>query len=203
MLLKPVPAFALLYGLGFAAHADELAPAPSLPVFALNPPALAPAPSSWGGGYVGSEVFGISGSGRGMKGGIGGDTNFGYYHEFSNNLVVGVQGLTGYTPSVFRNSRYRGFDIAAANVMVGYDMGQFMPYMTVGGILAKPQTTGAVGYTGANDAVNGLFSGSSDLRGAASVGVGFDYAVNNNIKMGFSATVVHGGPGFYGPGPLP
>jgi hypothetical protein len=198
MLLKPVPAFALLCGLGLTAHADELAPAPNLPVFAL-----APAPSSWSGGYVGSEVFGISGSGRGMKGGVGGDTNFGYYHEFGNNLVVGVQGLTGYTPSVFRNSSYSGFNIAATNVMVGYDMGRFMPYMTVGGMLAKPQTIGAVGYTGASDAVNGLFSGSSDLRGAASVGVGFDYVVNDKVKVGFSAAVTHGAPGFYGPEPFP
>jgi len=37
------------------------------------------------------------------------------------------------------------------------------------------------------------------LRGAGAVGVGFDYAITNNLKMGFSATVIKGGPGFYGP----
>jgi outer membrane immunogenic protein len=201
-MLKPVLAFALLCGLGLSARADEAVT--SLPTFALNPPALTtPAPSPWSGLYVGTEVFGISGSG-GMKGGVGGDTTFGYNHEFSNNVVVGIEGAVGYMPSLFRNSRYTGFDIAAANVKVGYDMGQFMPYMTMGGILAKPHTTGlAAGYTGTSDAVNGLFSGSSDLKGAGSVGVGFDYAVTNNLKMGFSASVIRGAPGFYGPGPTP
>jgi hypothetical protein len=202
-MLKPVLAFLLLCGLGLPARAEDAVT--SLPTFALNSPALAtPAPSPWSGLYVGTEVFGISGSGGGMKGGIGGDTNFGYNHEFSNNVVVGVEGAVGYMPSLFRNSRYMGFDMAATNVKVGYDMGQFMPYMTMGGILAKPHTTGlGAGYTGASDAVNGLFSGSSELKGAGSVGVGFDYAVTNNLKMGFSATVIRSGPGFYGPGPIP
>ncbi len=202
MILKPALALALLCCLGLSARADDATS--SLPIFALNPPEQALAPSPWSGLYVGSEVFGISGSGRGMKGGVGGDTNFGYMHEFSNNVVVGVEGAIGYMPSLFRYSPYRGFDIAATNVKVGYDMGQFMPYVTAGGIIAKPHTTRlGTGYTGASDTVNGLFSGSSELKGAATVGVGFDYAVTNNLKVGFSANVIQGGPGFYGPGPIP
>jgi hypothetical protein len=198
--MKAVFAYLLFCGVALSARADDVTP--NLPTFALNPPPTSASP--WSGFYVGSEIFGISGSGRGMKGGVGGSTDFGYNHEFSNNVIVGVEGSVGYMPSLFRYSRYSGFDVAATNVKIGYDMGQLMPYMTMGGILAKPHTTGlGTGYTGASDAVNGLFSGSSDLKGAGSVGVGFDYALTNNLKMGFSATVTHSGPGFYGPGPIP
>jgi opacity protein-like surface antigen len=202
MILKPALALGVLCSLGFSVRAEEAVS--SLPLFALAPPPPPTAPSPWSGLYVGSEVFGISGSGRGMKGGVGGDTNFGYTHEFNNNIVVGVEGAIGYMPSIFRYSPYRGFDVAATNVKVGYDMGQFLPYVTAGGIIAKPHTTGlGTGYTGASDAVNGLFSGSSDLKGAATVGAGFDYAVTNNLKVGFSASVIQGSRGFYGPGPIP
>jgi hypothetical protein len=202
--LQPAPlAFLLLCGLGLSARAEDAVT--SLPAFALNPPgSTTPAPSPWAGLYAGSEVFGISGSGRGMKGGVGGDTNFGYNHEFSNNLIIGVQGALGYLPSLFSNGRYTGFDTVATGVKIGYDMGQFTPYVTMGGILAKPHTTGlGTGSSGASDAINGLFSGSSDLKGAGFVGGGFDYAVTNKLTVGFSASVTRGGPGFYGPGPIP
>jgi len=196
--LKPVLICLLFCSSGVAARADDALS--SLPLMALEPPASPATPSAWSGFYVGSEVFAISGSGRGMKGGVGGAADFGYNHEFNNNIVLGVEEKVGYAPSLFRNSHYSGFDFSITNVKVGYDMGQFMPYVTMGGVLEKPHTTGlGAGYMGASDAVNGLFSGSSELRGAGAVGVGFDYAITNNLKMGFSATVIKGGPGFYGP----
>jgi len=104
---------------------------------ALEPPASPATPSAWSGFYVGSEVFAISGSGRGMKGGVGGAADFGYNHEFNNNIVLGVEEKVGYAPSLFRNSHYSGFDFSITNVKVGYDMGQFMPYVTMGGVLEK------------------------------------------------------------------
>ena len=150
MIVRPSVALALMSGLSLSAQADDAVS--GLPLFALAPPAPPTSSSPWSGLYVGSEVFGISGSGHGLKGGVGGDTNFGYMHEFSNNIVVGVEGAVGYMPSIFRYSPYRGFDVASTNVRVGYDMGQFMPYMTVGGIIAKPHTTAiGTGYTGASE----------------------------------------------------
>ncbi len=189
-------ALGFLCGLGLSARAGETAP--SLPLLALAPPASPTAPSPWSGFYVGSEVFAISGSGRGMKGGVGGAADFGYNHEFSNNVVVGVGASVGYAPSVFRYSPYSGFDVATTNLKIGYDMGRLMPYVTTGVILEKPHTSLTAGYTGGADAVNGLFSGSSNLRAAPTVGIGADYALTNKLTVGVGVSVSRS-PGGFGP----
>jgi opacity protein-like surface antigen len=145
----------------------------------------------------------VSGSGRGMKGGVGGDANFGYVHEFDNNVILGVNTAVGYAPSVFRYSPYSGFDVATTNITVGYDMGRLTTFVTIGVALEKPRTSLGAGYTGAGDAVNGLFSGPADLRAAGSVGAGFNYAITNNLSVSGGVSVSRG-PGLFpaiGPGP--
>ncbi len=127
MPIKLILAFLVLRGFGINASADEAVS--GLPLLALNPAGLADTPSRWSGFYVGSEVFAVSGSG-GLKGGVGGAAEAGYNHAFSNNVVLGVNTAVGYAPSLFRRSRYSGFDFATADVRVGYDMGRLMPYVT-------------------------------------------------------------------------
>jgi outer membrane immunogenic protein len=158
-----------------SAKADE-ASAPTLPSLALNPEASSP----WTGLYVGSEVTATFA--KGSKPGFGGAAYAGYNHEFSNNLVLGVQGATGYAPSLFGHGR--GFDFAETSVKAGYDMGRFMPYVTASVVLAKPNTFGVPAYTGAADSMNSLFSSGGDLRAFGTVGAGFDYAINNNLSVG-------------------
>ncbi len=173
--------FILLCGCGVAAKAADAML--SLSELALNPPASPLAPSIWSGFYVGTEVFGVSGTGKGSKGGFGGAAEVGYNHELDNNVVLGVNTSIGYAPSTWRGGRYSGFDFATANVLVGYDMGRVMPYVTGGIALEKPHTGPGAGYTGTSDAVNGLFSGASDLKAAGSIGVGAEYAITNNLRV--------------------
>jgi opacity protein-like surface antigen len=154
------------------------ASAPSLPTLALDPQA----PSPWAGLYVGSEV--TAAFAKGAKPGFGGAGFVGYNHEFSNNLVIGFQGSAGYAPFVFAHSPYRGFDFGEADMKVGYDMGRFMPYVTAGVVLAKPNSFGVPTYTGATDSMNALFGPGGDLRGYGTVGAGFDYAVTDKLTFG-------------------
>jgi hypothetical protein len=182
----------LLWGAGPALATDLSQP--TLPTFAtMTPPAE---PSPWTGLYVGTEVFGISG-GKGVRGGFGGGAYAGYDHEFDNNWVVGVQGGVGYSPSVF-NWAARGFNYAEVEARVGYDMGRLMPFVTVGGVAARPngRTLGGVGDSSA--AFNDLFNSNGDLRGFATVGAGFAYKLTPNTTVELAVQTYHGN-GFVAP----
>jgi outer membrane immunogenic protein len=199
-LFHSLLALALFTGASFSARAGD--PVSSLPSLAHAPSASPVAPSRWSGFYVGSEIFAISGSGA-LKGRVGGAADFGYNHEFSNKVVIGAGAAVGYAPALFRNSSYAGFDLATTSIKVGYDMGRLMPYVTTGVILEKPHTSLAAGYTGASDAVNGLFTGSSNLKSAGTAGAGFDYAVTDKLSVGMDAGVSVGkNPGLFAPGVL-
>lgn len=158
---------------------------PALPTFALNAPPTEPSP--WTGLYVGTEVFGVSGS-KGVHGGFGGGGYLGYNREFDNNWVVGVQAGAGYSPSAF-NWAYRGFNYAEVDARIGYDMGRLMPFVTVGGVAARPngRTLGGFGRTDA--ALNDLFSSDRDLQGFGTVGAGFAYRLtpNTTVELGVQA----------------
>jgi outer membrane immunogenic protein len=199
MLARPVLAFAALCGLAAAAQADDL-PAPTLPMLALDPPQLnapgtAPQPSPWSGLTVGSDIFAVSG--KGIKGGFGGDGFFGYNHEFANNVIVGIEASAGYAPGFFKQSPVAGYNFASTDVKVGYDMGRFMPYLTAGVTLAKPDILGHNGFTTTSDSVNDLFAGSNP-KAFTTVGAGFDYAITNNVSMGVHVSVSSGN-GLWGP----
>lgn len=195
-------AFTFLLICNFQSAACAADAVTSLPLLALEPPAtpVSASPisaSPWSGFYVGSEVFAISGSGKGgMKGGVGGAADFGYNHEFSNNIVIGVEGSLGYMPSLFRYSRYSGFDVGTTNIKIGYDMGRVMPYVTIGVLLAKPHSSLGAGFTGASDAVNGLFSGPADLKAAGTIGAGVDYAITDKLTVGVSVSATKTPGGF-------
>ena len=174
-----------LYGFGLGAQAGE--PAPALPTLALDPQ---PPPSIWSGFYVGTEVFAVALRGvKGTKGLVGGAVTAGYNHEFANNLIVGIDTATGYAPSWFRRGPFRGFDYATADVRIGYDMGRLTPYVTSGFVLAKPNLSPHAGYLGGTDSFNNLFNSAGDLRGAGTVGAGFDYAVTNRLHVDLGVSV--------------
>ena len=80
----------------------------SLPILARTPQAEA---SPWTGLYVGTEIFAIGG-GKGVKGGVGGGGYAGYERELPSGWVVGIEGSTGYLPSLYKYSAATGYDYA-------------------------------------------------------------------------------------------
>lgn len=163
---------------------------PTLPSLAADPQTQAP---NWKGFYVGTGVIGAFA--KGSKSAFGGEVFAGYDHRFDDNVVLGVRFSTGYSPWLFPGAPMQGFDFAASEVKVGYEMGALTPYLVGGVALARP-TNYAGGFANMSDSVNGLFSGPGALQAAGVAGVGFDYAVTNNLHVGLEATVVNGAAGF-------
>jgi hypothetical protein len=147
----------------------------------------------WTGLTMGTEVFGVSGLGRGSRGGFGGDAFLGYSKEFDNNVVLGVRGSAGYMPGL---SKYgpRGYSFGMADVHIGYDMGRLEPYLTLG-VGRASAVTGPHNGVGGLDSVNDFFSNSKNSVTLTRVGAGFNYEVTNNLRIGVEASVVqaHGG----------
>ena len=168
-------------------------PAPSaaaattpLPSFALDPPPPPSSPSFWNGLYVGSEIFAISGNGS--KGHVGGGAELGYNHEFANRLVVGVDAISGFSPGLFPYGPVKGFDFAATDVRVGYDMGRWIPYVMTGVVLAKPIIGPQADYVNPGQSTDDLFNGRGKLRAAPTLGAGVDYAVTPNLHLDFDVS---------------
>ncbi|MBB4197690.1 hypothetical protein GGD83_001482 [Rhodoblastus sphagnicola] len=145
----------------------------------------------WEGLTMGTEVFAGSGGGRHGRGGFGGDLHIGYLKELDNNVVVGVGAAMGYTPS-FSSFGPKGYNFGMADLKVGYDMGRFMPYVTVGvGTLSA--TTNGRGWQGL-DSANNTFGLGGNSTTLTKVGAGFNYEVNEHLHIGaeINAVQVHG-----------
>ncbi len=176
-----------------AASPAMAADLPTLPSLAADPETQAP---NWKGLYVGTDLS--IASFKGVKGAaVGGDIYAGYDHTFDNNLVLGVRFSTGYSPWIFPGGGRQGFDYAETSVKVGYEMGRLTPYVVTGVGLARPTNFGG-GIADLNDSINGVFGGPGALQAVGTAGVGFDYAVTNNLHVGVEATVTHGGVGAFG-----
>jgi len=170
-----------------------------LPFFASGSSLSATTPSRprdgdmrrWEGLTMGTEVFAGSGLGKGGRSGFGGDLRIGYLTEFDNHVVVGVGAMAGYAPS-FSNYAPRGWNFSMADVKVGYDMGRFMPYVTVGLGTASASAYGR-GWQGL-ESINDVFGAHGNATTLAKVGAGFNYEVNEHLRIGaeFSATQVRG-----------
>ena len=180
----------LLVGAAAPAMAADL---PALPSLAADPQTQAP---NWSGFYVGAGVSVTSF--KGYKAAAGGDVYGGYDHVFDNNVVLGVRFSTGYSPWMFPSARFQGFDFAETSVKVGYEMGRLTPYVVTGVALARP-TYGGGGLADMSQSINGLFSGPGALQAVGTAGVGFDYAVTNNLHVGIEARVGNGGIGALAP----
>jgi outer membrane immunogenic protein len=152
----------------------------------------------WTGLTMGAQTFAISGSGHGARGGFGGGGFIGYNKELDNNVVVGIQASAGYLPGLYKYGP-SGYNYGMANISVGYDMGRFMPYVTAGVGLANA-TNSNWGVPNGLDSVNNLFNRSSQSTTLTTVGVGFNYAVTDNLRVGVEVNAVqaHGG-GYGGP----
>jgi opacity protein-like surface antigen len=159
----------------------------SLPSLAADPQTQAP---NWSGFYVGAGVDVVSF--KGAKAQAGGDVFGGYDHRFDNNVVLGVRFSTGYSPWAFPSGPYRGFSFGETDVKLGYAMGRLTPYVVTGVALARPSYGADFGDLG--QSVNGLFSGPGAVQAVGTAGVGFDYALTNNITVGVEARVSNGGP---------
>ncbi len=158
----------------------------SLPSLAADPATQAP---NWSGFYVGAGVEATAF--KGAKAQFGGDVYAGYDHRFDNNVVLGVRVSTGYSPWAFPSGPYQGFSFGETDVKLGYAMGRLTPYVVTGAALARPSYGADFGDL--NQSVNGLFSGPGAVRAVGTAGVGFDYAVTNNLTVGLEARVSNGG----------
>ncbi len=185
MMTRLVLSLAALCSLAGTVIAAD-APAPALPILALDPP---PPPSIWKGLYVGSEIFAISR--KGTKGAFGGDAFAGYDRVFPNNVVLGVQGSVGYAPNLYGHSFVRGYDFAALDARVGYAMGRLTPYLTTGLILAKANTGPGLGFS-TSDSVNALLGTPGTLEAAPRVGAGVAYALTPNLSFDLGVSVGRG-----------
>ena len=165
----------------------------SLPSLAADPMTQAP---DWSGFYVGGGID--VAAFKGAKAQVGGDVFGGYDHRYDNNLILGVRFATGYSPWSFASGPYRGFSFGEADVKLGYAMGRLTPYVVAGAALARPSYGADFGDLG--QSVNGLFAGPGAVQAVGTAGVGFDYAVTNNVTVGIEARVNNGGPfGAFGP----
>ena len=135
------------------------AAAADLPTAPSNYPALGPgaadvAPDYWAGLSVGAgiSVWG----GKGIKGGVGGDTELTYEHAFDNGIMLGVQASTGYMPFLQASpgfSQFTGSAFAGGSAIVGYNLGRVTPYLITGvDFVRATRFTG--GAFNASDAVN-------------------------------------------------
>jgi len=195
-LLAPVLA---LTSCSFAAAPAGAADLPSqtqtsLPSLAADPVTQAP---NWSGFYVGAGIDVVAF--KGAKAQAGGDVFGGYDHRFDNNVILGVRFATGYSPWAFPSGPYRGFSFGETDVKLGYAMGRLTPYVVAGAALARPSY--GVDFGDLSQSVNGLFSGPGAVQAVGTAGVGFDYAVTNNLTVGLEARVSNGAP-FAPLGPL-
>ena len=85
----------------------------------------------------------------------------------------------------------RGYDFAAADIKLGYDMGRVMPFVTAGLALARPHL-GAGFATPGGDSLTEVLNGSGDSRTLTRVGAGVEYAVTDRLTVGVAVQHVQG-----------
>ena len=179
------------------------AAAADLPTAPANYPALGPgaadvAPDPWAGLSVsaGISVWG----GKGIKGGVGGETDLTYEHAFDNGIMLGVQASTGYMPFLQTSpgfSQFTGSAFAGGSAIVGYNLGRVTPYL-ISGVDFVRATRFTGGAFNASDAVNSVFSGPGAVQAVGTFGVGVNYRLTSNFSMGLEA-IVHTYPSGAGP----
>jgi hypothetical protein len=187
----------------FASVPFLLTPAEAADLPALSPynyaapsnyPALgvdpnAPAPDPWAGLSLGAGVS-VWG-GKGVKGGVGGETDLTYQHVFENGVMLGVQGSTGYMPYLTAGpgySQFTGGAYAGASAIAGYSFGDVTPYVIAGVDFLRSTRYGVSPFS-AGDSMNAVFSGPGALQAVGTFGVGVNYRINSNFSMGFEALV--------------
>jgi len=192
------------FGLGSAAHAADLTTMPEV--------VAAPAPAfSWTGVYAGvhagygwaefdnqygagenlSEL--VNGGGNKPDGFFGG-LQLGYNHQFSNNVVLGIeadaafadlkdsgQGIEGDLDDDFYryNVETKIDALGTVRGRLGYAAGRFLPYLTGGFAWAHADYRFAFDSSSPN--LNGSFS-QSDVFTGWTLGAGLEYAMTDRIS---------------------
>jgi len=174
------------------------AAAADLPTAPSSYPALGPsgadsAPDYWAGLSVGAgiSVWG----GKGVKAGVGGETDLNYEHVFDNGIMLGVQASTGYMPYLRTGpgySQFTGGAFAGGSAIVGYNFGQVTPYVITGVDFVR-STRFSSGAFNASDSINTVFSGPGAVQAVGTFGVGVNYRITSNFSMGLEA-IVHTNP---------
>lgn len=198
MRLAPIAlAASVLAGTTVASSAADLGGAPARPAY--NDYAPTPAPI-WTGFYMGGNVGyawnagdndhfsstdGLFRTGLENAGAFGG-AQFGYNHQFRNNVVAGIeadiQGGDVNSSAAFAGNGGTGTFTSDVNYFgtirgrLGYAMGPMMLYATAGFAWADVETR-ALGVTGAGRSFD--VSGSSMATGYV-VGAGVEYAFSRN-----------------------
>jgi hypothetical protein len=181
------------------AAAADLPTAPSTyPALGPGPGSADVAPDYWSGLSVsaGVSVWG----GKGIKGGVGGETDLNYEHVFDNGIMLGVQASTGYMPYLQSSpgySQFTGGAFAGGSAIVGYNFGQVTPYVITGVDFVR-STRFSNGAFNPSDAVNTVFSGPGAVQAVGTFGVGVNYRITSNFSMGLEA-IVHTNPSSSGP----
>jgi hypothetical protein len=175
-----------------SAAAADLPTAPSS-YPALGPGAADAAPDYWSGLSVsaGVSVWG----GKGVKGGVGGETDLNYERAFDNGIMLGVQASTGYMPYLQTGpgySQFTGGAFAGGSAIVGYNFGQVTPYVITGVDFVR-STRFNTGAFNASDSINTVFSGPGAVQAIGTFGVGVNYRITSNFSMGLEA-IVHTNP---------
>jgi hypothetical protein len=183
-----------------AAVSLQAAPAVAadLPTAPSSYPALGPGgadatPDYWSGLSVsaGVSVWG----GKGVKGGVGGETDLSYEHVFDNGIMLGVQASTGYMPYLQTSRGFSQFTsgaFAGGSAIVGYNFGQVTPYVITGVDFVRSTRFGSSAFN-ASDSINSVFSGPGAVQAVGTFGVGVNYRITSNFSMGLEA-IVHANP---------
>ena len=183
------------------AGAADLPSAPST-YPALGAGATDVAPDYWSGLSIGAGVS-VWG-GKGVKGGVGGETDLSYEHVFDNGIMLGVQASTGYMPYLQTNAgftQFTGGAFAGGSAIVGYNFGQVTPYIITGVDFVRSTRFGGSAFN-ASDSINTVFSGPGAVQAVGTFGVGVNYRITSNFSMGLEA-IVHTNPssGAFSPWP--
>ncbi len=179
---------AALYVQAAPAAAADLPTAPST-YPALGPGSADVPPDYWSGLSVsaGISVWG----GKGVKGGVGGETDLSYEHVFDNGIMLGVQASTGYMPYLQTGpgySQFTGGAFAGGSAIVGYNFGQVTPYVITGVDFVR-STRFSSGAFSASDSINTVFAGPGAVQAVGTFGVGVNYRITSNFSMGLEAIV--------------
>ncbi len=182
------------------------AAAADLPNAPSSYPALAPnaadaTPNIWSGLSVGAGIS--AWGGKGVKGGVGGETDLGYDHVFDNGVMLGVRASTGYMPYLASGpgfTQFTGGAFAGGAAIVGYNLGQLTPYLITGVDFVRATRFGGGAFS-AGDAINSVFSGPGAVQAVGTFGVGVNYRVSPNFSFGVEAIVHNTGGGPFAPWP--
>ena len=134
----------------------------------------------------GNAAFGASPFATGSLFSTGTSTR--YADRINDKYLFGIETSSGFAAaSPFRTQGFgSGFEYNSTSVRLGYDFGNFTPYITSSVTQAKPD----LGFTG-TQFENGILAQnpSFSARTTTSVGAGFNYSLGSNTSINLGVSV--------------